>query len=83
MPELSSGNEVAVIRTSSGLREALFEELDLLRIGKSDAKRANAVARLAAEILNTIQLEVAVERHLEHKPAGTGLLIVNMGRKVC
>lgn len=52
-------------RTSSGLCEALFEEFDLLRNGKSDAHRAAAVAKLAVQIINTKKLEL--EAALCHK----------------
>jgi hypothetical protein len=45
-------------RTSSGLCEALFQEFDLLRSGKSDAHRAGAVAKLAVQIINTKKLEI-------------------------
>ena len=45
-------------RTSAGLCEALFEEFDLLRNGKSDPHRASAVAKLAVQIINTKKLEI-------------------------
>lgn len=45
-------------RTSAGLCEALFEEFDLLREGKSDSSRAAAVAKLAVQIINTKRLEI-------------------------
>ena len=45
-------------RTSAGLCEALFEEFDLLRSGKSDASRASSVSKLAVQIINTKRLEI-------------------------
>ena len=45
-------------RTSQGLCEALFQEFDLLRAGKSDYHRAAAVAKLAVQIINTKRLEI-------------------------
>lgn len=45
-------------RTSSGLCDALFEEFDLLRNGKSDAHRASSIAKLAVQIINTKKLEI-------------------------
>jgi hypothetical protein len=45
-------------RTSAGLCEALFEEFDLLRNGKSDPTRASSVAKLAVQIINTKRLEI-------------------------
>jgi hypothetical protein len=48
----------ATKRTSEGLCEALFQEFDLLRAGKSDPHRAAAVAKLAVQIINTKRLEI-------------------------
>jgi len=45
-------------QTSAGLCEALFEEFDLLRNGKSDAHRASSVAKIAVQIINTKKLEI-------------------------
>lgn len=45
-------------RTSEGLCEALFQEFDLLRAGKTDYQRASAVAKLAVQIINTKRLEI-------------------------
>lgn len=45
-------------RTSEGLCEALFQEFDLLRAGKSDNHRAAAIAKLAVQIINTKRLEI-------------------------
>lgn len=52
------------VRTSSGLCDALFEELDLLRNGKSDAHRASAVSKLAIQIVNTKRLEMDIKKAL-------------------
>lgn len=47
-------------RTSAGLRDALFDELDSLRSNQSDPKRAMAVAKLAQQIVNTVDIELRV-----------------------
>lgn len=57
-----------VVRTSAGLRDALFDELDRLRNGKTNATNANAVARLADQVVNTVQMELAVQQHLAKMP---------------
>lgn len=54
--------EFKTIRTSSGLRDALFDELDLLRNGKSDSGRASAVSKLAVQIINSARMEVEFQR---------------------
>lgn len=57
-----------VIRTSAGLRDALFDELDRMRTGGTNATNANAIARLAGEIVNTVQMELEVQKQLSRIP---------------
>lgn len=57
-----------VQRTSAGLRDALFDELDLLRSGTSNPSRANAVAKLADQVINTVTMELEVQRHINRMP---------------
>lgn len=45
-------------RSTAGLREVLFEELDCLRSGVSTVQHANAVAKLGASIIGTMQIEI-------------------------
>jgi hypothetical protein len=47
-----------VARTSAGLREALFQEIEALRAGKSDSGQAMAVAKLAQQIVNSVRVEI-------------------------
>jgi hypothetical protein len=54
--------KVVTIRTSQGLRDTLFDELDMLRNGESEPFRAAAVAKLAVQIINTAMLEVHLSR---------------------
>lgn len=54
------------IRTSAGLRDALFDELDALRAGTTNPANANATAKLADQIINTVKMEVDVEKYLSH-----------------
>lgn len=58
-----------VIRTSAGLRDAIFDELDAIRAGSSNPTRANAVAKLATSIVETVHMEIEVQRHLTQHPA--------------
>lgn len=53
-------------RTSAGLRNVLFDEIDALRRGDGDPQRANAVAQLAKAILVTAKMEY------QFKQAGIG-----------
>lgn len=57
-----------VIRTSAGLRDALFDELDRMRTGKTNATNANAVARLAGGIVETVHMELEVHKQMSKIP---------------
>lgn len=60
-----------VDRTSAGLRNALFDELDALRNNKTNATKANATAKLAASIISTVELEMEVSKTLAKMPDGS------------
>lgn len=57
-------DKARVQRTSAGLREALFDELDDLRGGKTNATKANATAKLATAIIDTVEMELSVHKTL-------------------
>lgn len=50
--------DVHTTRTAQGLRDALFEELDNLRSGRSSPRQSNAVAHVAAEIIKSVFMEI-------------------------
>lgn len=54
-------NTALVSRTSAGLRDALFDELDGLRNGSSNPARANAVAKLAGQVVDTVRMEMDIQ----------------------
>lgn len=56
-------NALPVVRTSAGLRDALFDALDGLRSGTTNAATANAVAKLADQVVQTVHMELAVQKH--------------------
>lgn len=62
MPEKLNG-AAPVVRTSAGLRDALFDALDGLRNGTTNAASANAVAKLADQVVQTVHMELAVAKH--------------------
>lgn len=49
-------------RTSKGLRDVLFDEIESLRSGDGDPSRALAVANLAKQIINTVKIELDYHR---------------------
>lgn len=53
-----------VARTSAGLRDALFDELDGLRNGSSNPARASSTAKLATSIIDTVRMELDVQKHI-------------------
>lgn len=59
-----------MVRTSAGLRDALFDELDRMRNGETNATNANAIARLADQVCNTVHMELEVHKHLTKIPEG-------------
>jgi hypothetical protein len=54
-------------RTSAGLRDAIFDEIDAVRNGTSNPTRANAIAKLATGIVETVRMEIEVQRHLRNE----------------
>jgi hypothetical protein len=57
-------NVKPVDRTSAGLRDALFDELDALRAGHTNPAQANATAKLTSGIIDTVRMEIDVQKHL-------------------
>ena len=63
-----------IARTSAGLRDVLFDELDALRNGDSNPTRANAVSKLASSVVETVRMEIDVQKHVRsigNQPAKT------------
>lgn len=61
-----------VLRTSGGLRDALFDEIDALRSGESNAARARSVAMMANSILQSVNAEIEYHRYVaDATKAGT------------
>lgn len=59
----SNNSLIPVSRDSEGLRDALFDEIDAMRDGSSNPTRANAVAKLALGIVETVRMQLEVQRH--------------------
>lgn len=59
------------VRTSAGLRDALFDELDSLRAGSTNPAKANAVAKLADQVIATVKMELDVQKHMAKLPKGS------------
>lgn len=53
-----------ITRSTSGLRTALFEEMEALRSGASNAQRARSVAMMANSILQSVQVEIEYHKYV-------------------
>lgn len=49
-------------RTTSGLRDILFDEIERMQGNDADPTRARAVANLSREIINTARVEIEFQR---------------------
>jgi hypothetical protein len=57
-----------VARTSLGLRAAIFDEMDAIRNGSSNPTRANAIAKLAATLVDSVRMEIELSKYLRSIP---------------
>lgn len=55
----------AIVRTTAGLRDALFDELEALRRGESTPQRAKAICNTAQQILKSAEVEMAFLREAD------------------
>ena len=72
-----SKDEILIIpKTIEGLRDALFEELQLLREGKSNPQKSRAVAQMADKIIDSMRVQIQYGRLIvdQEKKYGTTLL---------
>lgn len=53
-----------ITRSTTGLRTALFEEMEALRNGTSNAQRARSVAMMANSILQSVQVEIEYHKYV-------------------
>ena len=65
-----SEQEVTTQRSSKGLADALFEEFDLLRNGRSTPQMARAKASIAGGIMSLTRLEMDYARFVSEARSG-------------
>ena len=63
-PQPAAKPKPPAVRTGQGLRDVLFDEIDALRAGVGDRRRAMAISALAAQIINTAKAEIEYQRML-------------------
>ena len=57
--------KLPVPKTIEGVRDALFDEINLLRAGKSNLQQARAVAQLASQVIDSIRVGIQYGRLLQ------------------
>jgi hypothetical protein len=66
-------------RSTSGLRDILFDEIDELRTGAGDPTKSLAVANLAKQIINVAKVELDFHRVIQTAQAeGTPITLGSM-----
>ena len=58
-----------VQRSSEGLRNILFDEIDAMRSGVSNPTRGNAVARLVTGVVEVVNMEIEVAKFAKIAPS--------------
>ncbi len=56
-----------VPKTTEGLRDALFEEINLLRANKTTPNRARALSQLARDVIDSIRVQIQYQRLITGK----------------
>ena len=65
-------SNITIERSTEGLSNHLFEELELLRGGDSNPNNAKAVVSLSAQIYNTARLKLDIARFVaDQRAAGS------------
>ena len=67
-------DDIKVVRSSKGLQDTLFDEIDRLRNGKTTPQSARTVASLAGGIIQTARLEMDHARFISEARAGDGAI---------
>ena len=63
-----------VPKTTQGLRDALFDEMNLLRAGKTTQEKTQLLCRLATQIIDSIRVQIQFEK-ISTKPANAPIKI--------
>lgn len=66
---------VAIPKTLEGLRDALFDEINLIRAGKSNPQRAKAISQTAARIVDSIRVQIQYGRLLTDAEKQKGMYL--------
>ena len=62
-------------RTTQGLRDILFDEIDELRTPDANPDKSMAVANIAKQIINTAKVELEFTRIMQDRAEETGEVV--------
>ncbi len=71
---------VKIERNTNGLRQALFDEIDALVAGTSNAQIAVAKSKLAAQIVAAVRLDLEYSRFVKTTKGPNKLTYVPLGK---
>lgn len=60
------------VRTSAGLRNVLFDELDLVRNDKSNPTRVASISKLTTQIISSVKMEIDFHKEVRIAATTTG-----------
>lgn len=68
---------IKIPKTAEGLRDALFDEINLLRRGKGNLQRARAISQLSGQVIDSLRVQIQHGRlmQLEKKGQSGGVLL--------
>lgn len=64
-----------VPKTAEGLRDALFDEINALRAGRSNPQRARAISLLASHVIDSIRVQIQQGRLLMESDKHKGMYL--------
>ena len=69
------------IRTSEGVRDTLFDALDGLNAGKVSAQEAQAICKVCAQIINSVNAEIEFYKHIgrHHDASARPDIVIPLG----
>jgi len=60
-----------VVRDTAGMRDSLFDALDAIRAHEISAQEAQAMGKLAAQIMNSVTVEIEFYKHIIKPNSGS------------
>jgi hypothetical protein len=68
-------------KTTEGLRDALFDEINALRQGKSNPQHARVLCQLANKVIDSIRVQIQYGRLLNDKEKASAQSNILLGTK--